>query len=497
VSEATTPTESAAPPRAHGNVVKNALYLVLGQVGSTALALLTNAALGRLLGVTDFGVFFLVTSIGWFAHVFVEWGQPQILIREVARRHERAGELLGSAFALRSIATVLMVGFTVLTLWVMGYEARVVGLAALLVGTNLPTTLSMACSMIFRGYERMDSEALSTVVSKILVAAFILPTLLLGGRLTAIIVAQGAAGLGALAFGLVQYRRLRGTPLQATRAAALELFREGAPLVLGNVGLYAQLYIDAIVLTKLATPEAVGWFAAARTFVGTLIAPANLIGSANFPQLARAAGNEEAFKRSAHALARPLVGLGALGAVGTWLFADFAVSLVYKKDGYGPAVQVLQSFAPAILLLFITILFGNALLALGKARLMVFSKLASIVLGTGLNLLLIPVAQRYLGNGGIAVALVFALTELVTIVWAFYLVPPGTFDRSVVLDLLRALAAGGATILLGNLLLPVPVLVRLPVCVACFGAAAVGLRLFSIEDFRGVAAQLKRRGQRA
>ncbi len=58
-----------------GTVARNAFHLVLGQAATTALAIVFSAALGRSLGTSDFGLYFLITSFATFAYVLVDWGQ--------------------------------------------------------------------------------------------------------------------------------------------------------------------------------------------------------------------------------------------------------------------------------------------------------------------------------------------------------------------------------------------------------------------------------------
>src|SRR6266540_2187429 len=110
-SESMPPPDGDAPPFApagagaaepgRGAVARNVAHLVLGQAGTTVLAVVLSAALGRSLGAAEFGLYFVFTSMTAFAFVVVEWGQGQYLVREVARRPESAGALLGSALAIR------------------------------------------------------------------------------------------------------------------------------------------------------------------------------------------------------------------------------------------------------------------------------------------------------------------------------------------------------------------------------------------------------------
>ena len=53
--------------------------------------------------------------------------------------------------------------------------------------------------------------------------------------------------------------------------------------------------------------------------------------------------------------------------MGTFLFADGAIALVYGHRQFGPAGIVLKVFGPGLFLLFVDVLFGNALTAMGRA----------------------------------------------------------------------------------------------------------------------------------
>ncbi|HZX42018.1 MAG TPA: oligosaccharide flippase family protein, partial [Myxococcaceae bacterium] len=89
------------------SLARNALYLVIGQVGTMLLGVLFNAALGRTLGAGDFGLYFLISSFATFALLVVDWGQQIFGIREVARSPERGGDLLGTGLVLRLVGTAL------------------------------------------------------------------------------------------------------------------------------------------------------------------------------------------------------------------------------------------------------------------------------------------------------------------------------------------------------------------------------------------------------
>ncbi|HEY0801904.1 MAG TPA: oligosaccharide flippase family protein, partial [Steroidobacteraceae bacterium] len=109
-----------APRR--GGMVRSFIHLGLGQIATTILTLLLNAALARALSPSDFGLLYLVTSIATFIYVIVDWGHSPLIIRETARHPEKSGDLLGSAFAVRTAFALLACVVGMATTWLLGYD---------------------------------------------------------------------------------------------------------------------------------------------------------------------------------------------------------------------------------------------------------------------------------------------------------------------------------------------------------------------------------------
>jgi O-antigen/teichoic acid export membrane protein len=475
-------------------VARNALNLVAGQVATTALAIVFSAALARSLGPSDFGTFYLITTMATFAYVFVEWGQPILVIRRAAREPERSGELLGTALALRSVSTVAVAIPVGGIAWMLGYGSHTTVLAVALVLTSLPQFLSQAYGMVFRAHDRMGRDAALSVVSKAVALALALPALALGAGIPGVIVAQAVAGATACAVAVHLYRRLAAPPLEASRSTARELVTAGVPILAMTAATYAQPYLDAILLSKLAPATVVGWFGAARNILGTLMAPAVILGAAAYPRLARASSDIAALRQEVRSALRPLLGLGALAATGTYLFAGTAVGLIYGSQHFGPAATILQVFAPGLFLVFIDILFGNIIYATGHGTGFAIAKVASVVVSTALDALLIPLCQARYGNGGIGVVLAFALSEFVVFAGCLFVLRRALGAASA-LDLLRAVAAGGATVLLGHFAPAwLPFWLAIPLCVGAFGLLCLAVGLIDRSDVDVLRGLLRRPG---
>jgi O-antigen/teichoic acid export membrane protein len=487
-------SEAPAVVKASGAAIaRSAFHLLLGQVATTALAIFFSAALGRRLGAADFGVFYLVTTSSTFAFVVVEWGQAQYVVREAARFPGKAGALLGSTLALRALATVPVSVAAVLMGWLLGYDGRTMGLLALMMVATLPFFLSQAYANLFRSRERMDLDALVSVVFKAASLGLALLALALGGGVAEVIAAQGLAGLVALGLAVWRSRGLGLPRTVVVRETCRELLAGGVAILAINLAVSVQPYLDAILVSKLLPREPVGWYGAARMIMGTLVAPATILGAAAYPRLSRAAGHAAEFRAELRLALRPLLGLGALGAVGTYLFADVAVGLIYGHRGFGPAADILRVFSAALFLVCIDVLFMNAVMAVGRSKALAAAKAINVVVCTGLGLLLIPLFQRRAGNGGMGLVAAFGLSEGIMFAASVWLLPRGTLGLGFLVEIGRAVAAAAVTLGVFALLPPLSPLLGIPLCILVFAAAAAAIGLVRREELRALSAMARRR----
>jgi O-antigen/teichoic acid export membrane protein len=472
-------TEPAATATTPG-LARNAFHLGVGQVVTTAAAMMLSAAIARTLGAAEFGLLYLLTSFATFAYVFVDWGHGPYVTREIARNHERSGDLMGSVLVVRAITTVLMCGLIVTLTWALGYDLRTRMLAATLVLAWLPQYLGLSYGWAFRGWERMEYDALVQVVLKITTLVMALVVLGLGGRLLALILVYGAAGVVTLVVAMTLYRRLHFPALRFSKSTATELVRDGAPMLAMSLAVAVQPYIDANLLYKLTPTHVVGWYGAAWTIASTLVAPASILGATMYPRLSRVSGDPDQFRLALRTGFRPLLLIGVLGAAGAYLFAGFAIELIYGGEKFGAAADIIRGFTPALLLIYMDMLFGYAILAVGRAGALAKAKIIAILVTTAVEIVLIVFFQNRFANGGIGAVLAMTSGELVMVSAAVLLLRE-FLDRGMMIDFIRALVCGGATVLILRAV-PVPALVAIPLSIAVFGLLCVAIGLLTRAD---------------
>lgn len=499
--------ESEAPPPSGPvprSMARNFGHLLWGQVGTTALGIFLTSILGRWLTVVDYGLYYLFLSNWMLAFVVVDWGHQQYMMREVARQHARVHELLGSALAIRLVgglvAGVVVAGIT----WIVS-TPRAAMLGALALLTMIPFFLSQGYSAAFRAWERMENDALLTVLNKGATLLFTAGALLLGWALPGALLAQLAAGLVTLVVTLELGRRVQITPHRPSLRVVRELLVGGTPIVAMYLASDLQRTIDVNVVKALTPGDVMGWFSAAKNLLGTLIAPAIVMAGATFPRLSRAANDRPKFRDELAKGMRPILLMAGYAALGTFLCADLAIDLFYGRGRYDSAGEILRVSAPSFFLFFVDVLLGAAIVAAGRSVALAVAKVVNVVASTTLDFWLIPWFQVHHGNGGVGAAIAYGVSELIMLAATLLIIPRGSVSRTFVLDLLRALAATGGAV--GAVLLLWPrwaaslgerstaaaTLPALAIATVTFAVLIWVLRLVRRSDVEKVAAMLRRR----
>jgi O-antigen/teichoic acid export membrane protein len=165
---------------------------------------------------------------------------------------------------------------------------------------------------------------------------------------------------------------------------------------------------------------------------------------------------------------------------------------VYGQQHFGPSGIILKVYAPVFFLLFMNVLLGNALFVLGRVKAFSVAKWASVVVSTVLELMLIPIFQERMGNGGIGVVSAFFASEFVVFGGAIYLLRPEGLGLDISADMARALGSAALTLLVLWWLPPLPFLVGVPLCVTVFLLCSLGLGLVRRADVQLFRALLRK-----
>ncbi len=436
-----------------GHVLRSTLFLVAAQLVSTPLSMVVNAVLARHLGAGDFGTIYLATNVATLSFLLVEWGQGGALPVTIARRPSDAPRLLGSGLAFRTGAAMLAFLATQVAARLAGYPPVVRLALGLVVAQSTVATMTLACSATLRGFERIDQVAGIQMAAGMFNALLVIPVVAAGGGLSGALLAQIGAAVATLVFASWLVFRLRIGRLLVSPAGLREVLSTGSGFLAVSIVLALQPNIDAVMLSKLAPGQVIGWHGAAAKVVGILIFPATTLSAALYPTLARLFGEDRSvFLHLARLGYELTLLLGIPAAVGTIVFADTIVAIAFGRSGFAPAADNLRVLSLFVLLVYLNIVSGFVLAAAGREKSWATAQSLCLVISVIFDPILIPLLQANTGNGGLGVCLAIVASEMCMTAAAVALLPRGMLDRHVLGCALRTLAAGVAMFAAGALL---------------------------------------------
>jgi O-antigen/teichoic acid export membrane protein len=475
-------------------VAKNALALLVAQVITNLLSFVSVPLLARALQSSRYGTWWLMGQIIGFGFLLVDFGQEGYISLAVARDRSRGPAFLGTTTALRLAGTVALLPAYEIIFRLLHLDAESRALGRVFWAASAATCLLNGSISVIRGHERMGWMSFIRVSGEVIWTILMVGGILLGAGmipLAWLAVLGAVIGLGVAAWVVW---RLPLRPTAPDRALAKELLRGGAPFFLYGGILAVQPSLEAVILSKLSSPEAVGWYAATGKLLGLLLVPAALLMGALGPTLARLQGGDpQAFRKAAAESLRVTLLMAAPLTVATFAFADVATGIIYGSRSFGPVGANLRVMSGFIVPVFVNITLGSVLLASGRQVAWAIAKGVAVAVTTLASFWVIPYIHQRTGNGGLGAAAMTVVSEVAITFVAFALLPRGLLSRRVLLDAGRAVAAAAAMAVVAALLRGAPVAVFVAVPLLTFAAVARAVGAIRREDLGIVRDVLRRK----
>ncbi len=372
----------------------NVAALGVERLARLVVALLVTAAVGRHLGVDQFGLYNAIFSLCTLFAVSSDLGISRVVVRDLVSGHDNPGTLLGTAIAMRLGSSLILCGVTVAAVAIsyrsQGSEPLILGM---LFGMGYVFRASDAIDLGFQAVTQGQVPALARMISLGIGAGIQLWLIRRGSGMQAFAWAFAIEGfLMALSlawvwwrFGPPEFRRWRfefGT--------GFRVLRESWPMFVAF--LYTQVYyrLDTILLEKMRGGTEAGIYSASAKFYDILIGVMPLIGVSLFPTLARwYKDDREGFSRLYTQLTRWITWLGLFGVVVLYLLRDQVVDLIFGQE-YAEAARVLPWHLASAAIMFNAIFRAAYLTLAHRQIILLWTSLIGAVVNVGLNLLLIP-----------------------------------------------------------------------------------------------------------
>jgi len=118
-------------------VLDSTAWLALDRLVRMGFGLIVGVWIARHLGPADFGeLSFAIVFVGLFG-VVAKFGLDRIVVRDLVRAPDQAGEILGSAMALRVVGGLIVFAVTVAAIWALRPDDRQARILVAVIGLGM------------------------------------------------------------------------------------------------------------------------------------------------------------------------------------------------------------------------------------------------------------------------------------------------------------------------------------------------------------------------
>jgi len=335
-------------------IAKNTIALFSAQLIISILTLLLSITIARTLGDVIFGQYsFALAFVTLFA-VFSDLGYNTLLVRDVARKKEKASKYMNNIISIRAIFSIIL--FTLIFVFInFSNYPEELKISIYLFGFYIIlTSLSTVFRVIFRAFEKMEFEAIVNIVSETFRVSLAFIVLFLGYGLIALALVFLFSGIFDFFFSFVICeKKFVKTKSEFDFNFLKNTIKFALPLSLLSIFGLIYIRIDTVMLSIIKGDAVVGWYNAAYNLILGLKVIPHLFMNALFPLLSYYyVSSKNSLKYAYEKSFKYLFMIGLPAALGISLLSDKIILLLYGQE-YFNSIIALQILAWDILLIFL------------------------------------------------------------------------------------------------------------------------------------------------
>jgi O-antigen/teichoic acid export membrane protein len=462
-------------------VVKNTIWLFLGEFGSRLLKMVVYIYAARALGTSEWGIFSYALALMTLFSVMCDIGVNSVLLRETAKQTPESEKYISTSFFLKIVLSFLSAAGLLVLIFFLKNEAGVrvvIPIVALMLFLDSMREFGFALN---RAFENMEVEAATKIISNIalVVAGFIF----ISHFRTAVSVAWAYVVAGVVGIVIMYFSiRFHLTNLLPNfrKNLLVPIFKEGWPIA--TVGIFGTIMtsIDTIILGWFKNSHEIGLYSAAQKPIQLIYLVPGLVSTALMPVFSRLSSTDKEKMRLV--VGRAVMFSLAFSvpiSVGGILFGSEIITLLFGAS-YAGAANIFKIMVPAILAGAPGVIVSNAIFAEGKQKKILQFIIIGAIANIILCLLLIPPLGIY--GGAISVTVAQLLGNIFMILSARSL-PALRFEFKIKKILIASLIMAGVILLLKNHLAFIPLLI---LATFVYIASLVVLKEPVIEELRSI-----------
>lgn len=400
------------------SIMSNLIWATAGKVTTMLSGLVIGVLVARYLGPEQFGLMNWVISFVFLFQTISIFGLDLIEVREEAAHPDDYNKVIGTAFGIRLILSIVSVLLCIGTCFIMDKDAETTLLVTIYSVSVVANTLSVIRNYFFAIVQ--NKRVVQSEISRTLLGMAIKVVLLyIHASLLWFVVATMFDTVLLASGYIVSYKAEVGRIRQWTfsRDYAWYLIRESAPLVLCHAAVMVYQRIDQVMIGEMIDEANVGYFSVATRFVEILLFIPMILAQTISPVLTKVRTQDEAeYYRKSQQFMNLSLWLSLLAAVCTSAISYWLIFYLFG-EAYMPAVIILQIMSFKVVSLALSNTAGSMIVIEGLQNYAVGRDVLGCAVCVLLNWYLLP---RY---GVVAAAVISIISNVVAGYLADFLIP--------------------------------------------------------------------------
>ena len=372
------------------NISGNTIIAFSFRVIGTIISIVYLAVLTRYLGIENFGYYSGALAYVYIFSFLADLGLYNLMIREISLPNADESKIASNIFTLRVLALLISLTTGSLIIWftdfniVMKIAVVISSFHFLFLGASQPLI------GIFQKHLRIFWHSISEIFSRAFQLGFIFLVIYLGGGVISIVSGFALAALIAFIIMIIGLRGLVKIKLRFDFFYIKWVLYETWPMA--AIVIFASIYfkIDEVMLSFLKTPTDVGIYSAGYKAVQSLVFfPAMFVGFL-MPKISfYSKKNLDKFKIVFQYGFKALFLMAAPIVIGLY-FRSSDIMILIAGPEFLISGKVLQILSLAIFMIFLSQLFTQSAIALGKQKQLAIIYFLGMIFNVVANFILIP-----------------------------------------------------------------------------------------------------------
>jgi O-antigen/teichoic acid export membrane protein len=425
------------------SITKNTAIMMGSQIITWVSSFVLMLFLPRYLGSVDYGRMYLAMSVTVIFEIVIDFGGRYAVTKDISRSREAAAQILTNAMAIRAVLWVIVMAALMVFMFVAGYPPEVRILIIIFGFAMLNETARKVLYSGYQGFELMKYPALGNIVERVFTMVFGVAALLLGAPVYMVALILVAGEILNFAICVRNAGALIPRIPSVDWKSAVASLKEALPYFLWSIFGIIYYRVDAVMLSLMTSDEVVGWYGAAYRFFDILMFLPSIFSIAVLPVMSRLWKQEQSTMALTTRKSVEYIVFAAIPvSISIFFFSNDIIHLFFGLEEYTQSVRVLQIFSAGLMLVYVDIILGTAILASDKQKAWSITAFFAVLLNIGLNWFMIPFTQTHYGNGGLGAAIATIITEFYVMIVAIIIIPRSAYSNGPVTMLLKSLAGG-------------------------------------------------------